>query len=307
MVEIAKAFRADLSVLILDEPTASLTDRETERLFALIEQAKSEGVGIIYVTHRMSEIRHIGDRVTVLRDGKRMATLDVAKADDERLLRADDRTRHQPGISRRSRIGPGGRCSKYRATHHRRPSGPRTFRYGSRRRDRRDCRTGRLAASRRSGAPASVWSGWRPAALCSTAKMSPDARRARCSTSGLFYLPPDRREEGLVMMRSVRENISLPCARPRPFSRFGFLDRGSERGKVREVADRLNLQPRNIERDLERLSGGNQQKVLLAKALVSRGEAVHLRRADRRRRCRHARRHLRLHSRSVRERRRRCC
>ena len=65
MVEIAKAFRTDLSVLILDEPTASLTDREAQRLFAMVEQAKSRGVGIVYVTHRMSEIRRIGDRITV--------------------------------------------------------------------------------------------------------------------------------------------------------------------------------------------------------------------------------------------------
>ena len=86
---------------------------------------------------------------------------------------------------------------------------------------------------------------------------------------GAFYLPPDRREEGLVMMRSVRENVALPWLGAPPFTRFGFLDRGSERGKVRDVADRLNLQPRNIEHDLERLSGGNQQKVLLAKGLVS--------------------------------------
>jgi ribose transport system ATP-binding protein len=71
------------------------------------------------------------------------------------------------------------------------------------------------------------------------------------------------------MMRSVRENVALPWLGARPFTRFGFLDRGSERGKVRDVVDRLNLQPRNIERDLERLSGGNQQKVLLAKGLVS--------------------------------------
>ena len=66
MVEIAKAFRSDLSVLILDEPTASLTNRETEQLFDLIEQVKADGVGIIYITHRMQEIRRIGDRITVL-------------------------------------------------------------------------------------------------------------------------------------------------------------------------------------------------------------------------------------------------
>ena len=86
MVEIAKAFRSELSVLILDEPTASLTERETERLFALIEQAKRQGVGIIYITHRMNEIKRIGDRVTVLRDGRKVATLDVAEASETRLV-----------------------------------------------------------------------------------------------------------------------------------------------------------------------------------------------------------------------------
>ncbi len=87
--------------------------------------------------------------------------------------------------------------------------------------------------------------------------------------AGAFYLPPDRREEGLVMMRSVRENISLPWLGAATFSRFGLLDRARERSKVRELARKLNLQPPNIEIDLERFSGGNQQKVLLAKGLVS--------------------------------------
>jgi ribose transport system ATP-binding protein len=85
---------------------------------------------------------------------------------------------------------------------------------------------------------------------------------------GMFYLPSDRREEGLVMMRSIRENVSLPWLAGRPFTRFGLLDRGSEGSKVRDLAERLNLRPRNIEHDVERLSGGNQQKVLLAKGLV---------------------------------------
>src|SRR5579863_4749022 len=86
MVEIAKAFRTDLSVLILDEPTASLTERETERLFTLIEQVKQQGVGVIYISHRMNENRRIGDRITVLRDGRHVATLAMTEADDERLL-----------------------------------------------------------------------------------------------------------------------------------------------------------------------------------------------------------------------------
>jgi len=86
MVEIAKAFTGGVSVLILDEPTASLTEKETDRLFALIESAKREGTGIIYITHRMAEIRLIGDRITVMRDGRKIATLDVDEADDDLLI-----------------------------------------------------------------------------------------------------------------------------------------------------------------------------------------------------------------------------
>ncbi len=86
MVEIAKAFRSDLSVLILDEPTASLTNRETDQLFALIEQSKAQGVGIIYITHRMAEIRRIGDRITVLRDGRYIATVDAKTASEDELV-----------------------------------------------------------------------------------------------------------------------------------------------------------------------------------------------------------------------------
>ena len=267
MVEIAKAFRTDLSVLILDEPTASLTDREAERLFAMIEQAKSRGVGIVYVTHRMSEIYRLGDRVTVLRDGKRVATLDVAKADDERLLQlmtgrvisqvfpkityrpgrtlleisqltTADRSIRDLSLSVRAGevVGLAGLIGSGKSVVGRACFGLERIASGRVTLDGRDV-TGRSA-------------------------------RAMLDL-GAFYLPPDRREEGLIMMRSVRENVSLPWLAARRFSRFGFLDRRRERAAVRDVADRLNLQPRNIEHDLERLSGGNQQKVLLAKGLVS--------------------------------------
>ena len=268
MVEIAKAFRTDLSVLILDEPTASLTDREAQRLFAMIEQAKSRGVGIVYVTHRMSEIHHLGDRVTVLRDGKRVATLDVAAVDDERLLQLmTGRVISQvfPNIEYR----PGRPLLEI--------SGLTTADHSVR---------GLSLAVRAGevvGLAGLVGSGKSVVGRAcfgleriASGRVMFDGQDVTGRSPremldlGVFYLPPDRREEGLVMMRSVRENVSLPWLAARPFTRFGFLDRGSERSKVRDFADRLNLQPRNIEHDLERLSGGNQQKVLLAKGLVSK-------------------------------------
>jgi ribose transport system ATP-binding protein len=85
---------------------------------------------------------------------------------------------------------------------------------------------------------------------------------------GLFYLPPDRREEGLVMIRSCRENRALPSLDRPPFSRGIFLDRAGEARRVGELAERMNLQPRRIERAVDFFSGGNQQKVLLARCLT---------------------------------------
>ncbi|HEX5994459.1 MAG TPA: ATP-binding cassette domain-containing protein, partial [Jiangellales bacterium] len=83
MVEIAKAFRPELAVLILDEPTASLTDHEAERLFDLVERVRSRGIGVVYVTHRMGEIRRLADRITVLRDGRVVSTVPGDTPDDE--------------------------------------------------------------------------------------------------------------------------------------------------------------------------------------------------------------------------------
>ena len=266
MVEIAKAFRGDLSVLILDEPTSSLTERETNRLFALIEQAKSRGVGIIYITHRMSEIRRIGDRITVLRDGRFVATVGAKEVSDEdlvelmtgrvidqifphvayrpgadmlraeRLTTTDDNIRDVSIAVRRGEIvGLAGLVGSGKSEVARACFGIESL------------AEGRV-----------VFDGEE------TTGKTPRAMLDR----GFFYIPPDRREEGLVMMRSVRENVALPSLHLGQLSAGGLLRRGAERGLVGDIAARLNLQPRNIERAVDHFSGGNQQKALLAKSLT---------------------------------------
>jgi ribose transport system ATP-binding protein len=266
MVEIAKAFSTDLSVLILDEPTASLTDREADRLFTMVEQAKRRGVGIVYITHRMSEIRRIGDRITVLRDGRWVATLAVADADDDRLLQ----------------LMTGRVISQVFPKIEYRPKQPLlqisnlTIEDGTVKDFSLVLRAGEVV-----GLAGLVGSGKSEVGRACfgleqivSGRVVFDGEDATGRTTremldaGTFYLPPDRREEGLIMMRSVRENVSLPWLSAASFSRFGFVDRASERAKVGQIARRLNLQPPNIEADLERFSGGNQQKVLLAKGLV---------------------------------------
>ncbi len=265
MVEIAKAFRSELSVLILDEPTASLTERETQRLFTLIEQAKRQGVGIIYITHRMNEIKRIGDRITVLRDGRHVATLNVAEASETRLvelmtgrviaqifpkvayrpeatlLKVEGLTTSTGGVSNVSIhvrsgeiVGLAGLVGSGKSEVARACFGVEPIAAGTVTFDGED-----------------------------VSGMTPRQMLDR----GFFYLPPDRRDEGLIMVRGARENISLPSLSLKRLSSGPFLNRGAEKAQALDLAKRLNLQPLNIERAVDHFSGGNQQKVLLAKAL----------------------------------------
>jgi ribose transport system ATP-binding protein len=265
MVEIAKAFRSDLSVLILDEPTASLTERETQRLFQLIEQAKASGVGIIYITHRMNEIKRIGDRITVLRDGKHVATLGVAEASETRLVELMT-GRVIAQIFPKIAYKPGDLVLDVKNL----STATKTVSNVS-----LQVRAGEvvgiagLVGSGKSEVARACF-GIEPLASGSVSFVGEDTTRRpprQMLARGFFYVPPDRRAEGLVMMRGARENISLPSLSVAPFCRGPLLDRAGERVKARELAQRLNLTPLNIERAVDHFSGGNQQKVMLAKAL----------------------------------------
>jgi ribose transport system ATP-binding protein len=265
MVEIAKAFRTDLSILILDEPTAALTDRETDRLFQLVEDSKRQGVGIIYITHRMNEIHRIGDRITVLRDGSRVDTLDVRDAAPEKLVELMTGRKieaffppidHRPGeellavehltagalvqdVSLTVRAGEivglagligSGKSEVGRACFGLEPITGGTLRL-----------QGRVV-----GRPT-------PGAML---------------RAGLAYVPPDRRTEGLVIERNVRENIALSALPTAEFSGRLLLRRRNERAICLRLAERLRLVPMGTERTVAFFSGGNQQKVVLAKGLT---------------------------------------
>ncbi len=266
MVEIAKAFRSELSVLILDEPTASLTQRETEQLFALIEQVKADGVGIIYITHRMSEIRRIGDRITVLRDGHYIDTLDARTASEGELVRLmTGRVIDQ--IFPTIRFAPD--REMLRVEH-------LTTRDGNVADVSLHVRRGEivglagLVGSGKSEVARACF-GLAPIAagrVLLDGEEVTGAKPREMLDRGFFYIPPDRRAEGLAMIRSCRENIAMPALDLDEFSAGPFLRRRSERQRTLEVARRLNLQPLRIEREVDHFSGGNQQKVLLAKSLT---------------------------------------
>ncbi|MCG8689943.1 MAG: sugar ABC transporter ATP-binding protein, partial [Minwuiales bacterium] len=252
MVEIAKAFRSDLSVLILDEPTSSLTERETDRLFALIEQAKQNGVGIIYITHRMAEIRRIADRITVLRDGRYVATVDAASVTENQLLelmtgRQIDQVfpaiKFAPGktmLEAQNLTTADGTVSDVSIT----------------------VRAGEIV-----GLAGLVGSGKSEVARACFGVTPVESGRViydgadctglsarRMLDRGFFYVPPDRRDEGLVMIRNVRENMTLPSLHLPHLSGRLFLRRRAEADLAKQLAKRLNLQPPSTERAVDHFS-----------------------------------------------------
>ena len=266
MVEIAKSLRGKLSVLILDEPTASLSDKEARRLFSLIDRLKRDGIGIIYISHRMQEITEIAERITVLRDGKKIATVDAKTTDHStlikmmagrtveqiypkieskpgRLMLEVDKLSTRGGVREASvhvRAGEvlgiaglvgSGKSELFRAIY-----GLDRITSGRVRFDDKD-RTG--------------------------------ARTVSLLREGFFYLPPDRKSEGLILDFSSDSNIALPVLGTLLRGAFGLLKQG-DRGRITRAAGaRVELANRNASKRVGLLSGGNQQKVLFAKGLTN--------------------------------------
>jgi ribose transport system ATP-binding protein len=273
MVEIAKAFRTKPSIMILDEPTASLTEHETDRLFAMIEILKEEGIGIIYITHRTNEIYRIGDRITILRDGKYVTTVSVADTSEETLVELTV-GRHIDQLFPDINIHPGRlllNIENLTLANQSVQDVSIKVRAGEIVGVAGLVGSGKSELGRASFGLNKIQSGsisyLEDKVFDSEKRINEISPRAMLDR-GMLYLPSDRRLEGLIMMQNVRENISLSSLKLPKFSSGFLLHRKSEIDIVGEVAQRLGLDPSNIENPLEHLSGGNQQKVLVAKSLV---------------------------------------
>jgi ribose transport system ATP-binding protein len=266
MVEIAKALCIGSDVLILDEPTASLTDGEAEKLFEAMARLKARGVGIIYVSHRMSEIRTLSDRVTVLRGGKRVATVRTADVTDGELIemmvgvpvdKLFPEIHAEPGPER------------LRVTHLTTASG-----------SVRDASI-RLHAGEVVGLAGLVGCG--RSELCraifgleplADGEIILSGRHVTHPTPAgmlhqrLCYFPSDRGAEGLALVRPVRENVTMATL-DEPAIASGPLLRSWDEGRVvRTPLEDLGLKPMAPERRVIAFSGGNQQKVMLSRGLM---------------------------------------
>ncbi len=265
MVEIAKGLHARTQVFILDEPTASLTDKETQRLFEIVRRLQQQGVGIVYISHRMQEIDALADRITVLRDGRKVATVPARGTTHEALVemmigRSVDHL--YPTIAAR----PGEVVLEMRelCTASGVHDASLTVRAGE------VLGVAGLVGSGKSALFRAAF-GLEPVTAGSIRFLGEDTTRTRPAAMlarGMAYLPPDRKTEGLVLGFASAQNIALPMlGAPLP-SPAGSRPRQHRDARIQQAAGAVELAPRNLARPVGLLSGGNQQKVLFAKGLT---------------------------------------
>ncbi|WP_043845749.1 sugar ABC transporter ATP-binding protein [Crystallibacter crystallopoietes] len=262
IVEIARSLQGEAKVLILDEPTASLTDEETNQLFTVVETLRREGIAIIYITHRMSEIRRIGERISVLRDGTLIRTCPLEHVTDDDLVTL--MTGRQvgalfPEIPHR----PGSTALELHQVHGKGVHGVDLC-----------VRKGEVV-----GLTGLIGSGKAEIGrLCfglsrtlsggihingQDARSGSPAERLR---QGVIYYPADRKHDGLIFSRSARENVSLSALDK--WARSGFINRRREKLEAEAVLRRLSLRPGNPDALPTSFSGGNQQKIVLGRGFT---------------------------------------
>jgi ribose transport system ATP-binding protein len=264
LVEIARALALQSRVLIMDEPTSSLTARESERLFRIIHELKQQGVSILYVSHRLKEVESLADRVVVLRDGHKVGELPRDEIRHEKMVRLMV-GRELKQFFQRHRVKlegePDIRVEGFRLTSQQRDPIRFTLHGGE-----IVGLAGLMGAGRTELAEALF--GIRPP-LEGTLQLG--ERRivvrspADAIAAGVFLVPEDRRIHGLVLSASVRENISLPALDRLSWLRL--IARNQEQQLAQSMCLQLNVRTPSIEQTVGLLSGGNQQKVVLAKWL----------------------------------------
>jgi ribose transport system ATP-binding protein len=267
VVEIAKALRGDAEVLILDEPTVALTDTETDRLFEIIDGLRAAGTGVIYITHRVNELDRLADRVTVLRDGRWVGTYPWGTLDHDgliELMTGREVRQLYPGKDRT----PGGvrlEVENLTTKDEKVRDVSLTVRAGE-----VVGIAGLMGAGKSELAQACF--GVQPIESGAVKVDGKEMRRidpSKALASGLVYCPGDRHRDGLIAALPVSQNMSLSRIRMGGFQRFPFLRRRKERQEAQRVAERLQLRPLDISRPVGLFSGGNQQKVVLARGLMN--------------------------------------
>jgi ribose transport system ATP-binding protein len=265
-VQIARAIAFSTKILILDEPTASITEHETEILFDLLKKLNRDGLTILYVSHRIKEIFELCDRATVLRDGRYVGTVDAAKTSEKEIIRMMvGREIKEAGQTSGSKAAEEVRLEVRGLTVSEAPVRVKNISFLVKRGEI-VALAGLVGAGRSEVAKAifglrRIDAGEVLLQGVRVAIRSPeDAIRL-----GVAMVPEDRKGEGLISTQSVKTNISLTGLRL--LSKFGFVSNSAERELARNSTKQLSIKSSSEDAEVSTLSGGNQQKVVLAKWL----------------------------------------
>jgi ABC-type sugar transport system ATPase subunit len=267
LVEIAKALSDKASILVLDEPTAALTPRETSRLFILLDQLKKSGMGIIYVSHRLDEVFQIADRMQVLRDGAEVATTAANATTQTQIIKwMVGRDIEQSGVSKKEVVGKVVISAKGLT------NGVKVKNVSLEIREGEILGLTGLVGSGRTEV-ARILAG---ADIPENGEISIEGRKLNLRSvseaigQGIFLLTEDRKNQGLFLDRPVHENFSI--ASLFRFAYFGMINKAREIKAFLSHKDSMGIRVSSPLIRVGNLSGGNQQKVLLARWLERKGK-----------------------------------
>src|SRR6478609_4038754 len=275
LVEIAKALRKDSKVLILDEPSAALTDKEVATLLAIVRELRTRGVSSVYISHRLEEVFALSDRITVLRDGQTVITLDTAKTDRAQVIA------HMVGREivnlfprRRSDPGPTLLAVKGLNVADRGSEKVRLANISFELHQGEVLGIGGLMGAGRSELLMHLFGIWgrRLSGTVELEKAPLADSPAACIEQGLVLVTEDRKRFGLVLNQTVGFNLSLSAIDE--FSPGGFVDRDRELKRNAEYVGSMRIKTSSQETVAGTLSGGNQQKIGLGKALMTKPKVV---------------------------------
>ena len=269
LIEISKALSVNARLIIMDEPTSSLTETETELLLGIIKELKKKDVAIVYITHRMKEIFEIADRVAVMRDGKMVTILDGDKTDTSEVVRhmvgrnidtlfdkeeapITDVVLEVEGVSTKGFL--------------------KDVSFNVRRGEILGF-AGLVGAGRSEVMRAIFGIDKRESGVI---KMNGEEITINNTVDALNnhigFLPEDRKNQALILDLTVRENITLACLKA--LSKYNFLDKKREKALSEEYIERMRIRTPSMEQKIKNLSGGNQQKVAISKWLATNSQVL---------------------------------
>lgn len=269
IVEITKAIMLDCKILILDEPTAPLTLKETEILFRIIKDLKAKGVAIIYISHRLEEVFEICSRAVVLRDGEKVGEMNLSKTSRKELIRimiGRELTNYYPQrkckpsdqivMNVSGLVGNGNKEVSFEV-HKGEILG---F-------------AGLVGAGRTELMNVLFCDVPKESGTITVNGKSLDGHSPHHAiAAGISYLPEDRKARGLLLTNSISFNVTL--ASIRKYSKWGVINNKKEMDAVQKYCNRLDIKTPSLKKEVQYLSGGNQQKVVVSKWLSADGEII---------------------------------